>query len=94
MDFGLKGKTAVVTGSTAGIGFGIASALAAEGARVVVNGRTERGLRPLWSVSGSGPSQRISWALPVISATLPASKPSSSKFPRPTSWSTTWGFLR
>ena len=41
MDFGLKGKTAVVTGSTAGIGFGIASVLAAEGARVIVNGRTE-----------------------------------------------------
>lgn len=41
MDFGLKGKTAVVTGSAAGIGFGIASALAAEGARVVVNGRNE-----------------------------------------------------
>jgi NAD(P)-dependent dehydrogenase (short-subunit alcohol dehydrogenase family) len=42
MDLGLKGKTAVVTGSTAGIGFGIASALAAEGARVIVNGRTEK----------------------------------------------------
>lgn len=41
MDFGLNGRTAVVTGSTAGIGFGIASVLAAEGARVVVNGRTE-----------------------------------------------------
>jgi NAD(P)-dependent dehydrogenase (short-subunit alcohol dehydrogenase family) len=41
MDLGLKGKTAVVTGSTAGIGFGIASVLAAEGARVIVNGRTE-----------------------------------------------------
>jgi NAD(P)-dependent dehydrogenase (short-subunit alcohol dehydrogenase family) len=41
MDLGLKGKTAVVTGSTAGIGFGIASALAAEGARVIVNGRTQ-----------------------------------------------------
>src|SRR5260221_8637803 len=41
MDFGLKGKTAVVTGSTAGIGFAIAKALAAEGARVIVNGRTE-----------------------------------------------------
>lgn len=40
MDFGLKGKTAVVTGSTAGIGFGIAAALAREGAKVVVNGRT------------------------------------------------------
>lgn len=41
MDLGLKGKTAVVTGSTAGIGFGIASALVAEGARVVINGRTQ-----------------------------------------------------
>jgi NAD(P)-dependent dehydrogenase (short-subunit alcohol dehydrogenase family) len=41
MDFGLKGKRAVVSGSTAGIGFAIAAALAAEGASVVVNGRTE-----------------------------------------------------
>jgi NAD(P)-dependent dehydrogenase (short-subunit alcohol dehydrogenase family) len=41
MDLGLKGKTAVVSGSTAGIGFAIAAALATEGASVVVNGRTE-----------------------------------------------------
>jgi NAD(P)-dependent dehydrogenase (short-subunit alcohol dehydrogenase family) len=41
MDLGLRGKTAVVSGSTAGIGFAIAAALAAEGAKVVVNGRTE-----------------------------------------------------
>jgi NAD(P)-dependent dehydrogenase (short-subunit alcohol dehydrogenase family) len=41
MDFGLKGKRAVVSGSTAGIGLAIATALAAEGAKVVVNGRTE-----------------------------------------------------
>jgi len=41
MDLGLKGKLAVVSGSTAGIGFAIAEGLAAEGARVVVNGRTE-----------------------------------------------------
>jgi NAD(P)-dependent dehydrogenase (short-subunit alcohol dehydrogenase family) len=40
MDFGLKGKSAVVSGSTAGIGFAIAAALAAEGAHVIVNGRT------------------------------------------------------
>jgi NAD(P)-dependent dehydrogenase (short-subunit alcohol dehydrogenase family) len=41
MDLGLKGKIAVVSGSTAGIGFAIGSALAAEGAHVVLNGRTE-----------------------------------------------------
>jgi NAD(P)-dependent dehydrogenase (short-subunit alcohol dehydrogenase family) len=41
MDLGLRGKTAVVSGSTAGIGFAIAAALAAEGAGVVVNGRTQ-----------------------------------------------------
>ena len=41
MDLGLRGKTAVVSGSTAGIGLAIAAALASEGASVVVNGRTE-----------------------------------------------------
>jgi NAD(P)-dependent dehydrogenase (short-subunit alcohol dehydrogenase family) len=35
----LTGKTALVTGSTQGIGFAIAAGLAASGARVVVNGR-------------------------------------------------------
>jgi NAD(P)-dependent dehydrogenase (short-subunit alcohol dehydrogenase family) len=42
MDLQLKDKLALVTGSTAGIGFSIAQALAAEGARVIVNGRTEK----------------------------------------------------
>jgi NAD(P)-dependent dehydrogenase (short-subunit alcohol dehydrogenase family) len=41
MDLGLQGKLAVVSGSTAGIGFAIAATLAAEGAKVVVNGRTQ-----------------------------------------------------
>jgi NAD(P)-dependent dehydrogenase (short-subunit alcohol dehydrogenase family) len=41
MDLGLNGKVAVASGSTAGIGLAIAGALAAEGAEVVVNGRTE-----------------------------------------------------
>jgi NAD(P)-dependent dehydrogenase (short-subunit alcohol dehydrogenase family) len=40
MDLQLRGKRAIVTGSTAGIGFAIAEALATEGAAVVVNGRT------------------------------------------------------
>ncbi|MCS6766875.1 MAG: 3-hydroxybutyrate dehydrogenase [Candidatus Protistobacter heckmanni] len=34
----LRGKTAVVTGSTSGIGLGIAKALAAEGANIMLNG--------------------------------------------------------
>ena len=42
MNLGLEDKTAVVSGSTAGIGLAIATALAQEGANVVVNGRTER----------------------------------------------------
>ena len=41
MDLGLTGKLALVTGSTAGIGYAIAEALVREGARVVVNGRAE-----------------------------------------------------
>src|SRR5438445_3152266 len=41
MDLGLRGKIAVVSGSTAGIGLAIAAALAAEGAKIVVNGRTK-----------------------------------------------------
>ena len=45
MDLGIKGKLALVTGSTQGIGFAIARMLAAEGARVIVNGRREELIR-------------------------------------------------
>lgn len=41
MDLKLKGKVALITGSTAGIGRAIATLLAAEGAHVIVNGRSE-----------------------------------------------------
>lgn len=41
MDLQLKGKISLVSGSTAGIGYAIASALAGEGARVIVNGRSQ-----------------------------------------------------
>jgi NAD(P)-dependent dehydrogenase (short-subunit alcohol dehydrogenase family) len=41
MDFGLAGKRALITGSTAGIGFAAAVRLAREQARVILNGRTQ-----------------------------------------------------
>src|SRR5689334_11784589 len=41
MNLELDNKLAMVTGSAAGIGFAIAETLAMEGARVIVNGRTE-----------------------------------------------------
>jgi NAD(P)-dependent dehydrogenase (short-subunit alcohol dehydrogenase family) len=41
VDLRLTGKIALVTGSTAGIGFAIAKALASDGAHVYVNGRTQ-----------------------------------------------------
>lgn len=41
MDLGLKGKTALVSASTAGIGFSIAEQLAVEGVTVYINGRSE-----------------------------------------------------
>jgi len=41
MNYQLENKLALVSGSTAGIGLAIATSLAAEGAEVIVNGRTD-----------------------------------------------------
>ncbi|MDZ8185606.1 MAG: SDR family oxidoreductase [Nostoc sp. ChiSLP02] len=59
MDLKLHGKSALVTGSTAGIGFAIAQALAQEGAAVVVNGRSE---------------QRVAQAIAKIQQSVPEAK--------------------
>src|SRR5215472_1489789 len=53
MDLKLKAKTALVTGSTAGIGLAIATALAREGATVIVNGRTQERVDAAMRTSGA-----------------------------------------
>jgi NAD(P)-dependent dehydrogenase (short-subunit alcohol dehydrogenase family) len=59
MDLQLKGKTALITGSTGGIGYGIAKVLLNEGAQVIINGRTQgtvdRAIASLKQATGKAP---------------------------------------
>jgi 3-oxoacyl-[acyl-carrier protein] reductase len=54
MDLGLQGRTAAVAAGTAGLGLATATALAAEGVRVVVCGRDEARLNNALHVIGHG----------------------------------------
>ncbi len=53
MNLDLNGRSALVTGSTAGIGLAIATALAKEGAQVIVNGRTQKRVDEAMAASGA-----------------------------------------
>jgi NAD(P)-dependent dehydrogenase (short-subunit alcohol dehydrogenase family) len=59
MNLQLENKLALVSGSTTGIGFAIAKALAGDGARVIVNGRTDK---------------RVSEAISSLRAELPKAR--------------------
>jgi NAD(P)-dependent dehydrogenase (short-subunit alcohol dehydrogenase family) len=54
MKLALEGKRALVTGSTAGIGLAVATALAKEGATVIVNGRAQQRVNQAMRASASG----------------------------------------
>src|ERR1700674_5843564 len=60
MNLELEGKRALVTGSTAGIGYAIAEAPAREGANVIVNGRTEERVeQAIQSIRTSHPQGKV-----------------------------------
>jgi NAD(P)-dependent dehydrogenase (short-subunit alcohol dehydrogenase family) len=61
MQIDLSGKSAVITGSTAGIGLAIAKGLAASGASVVVNGRASSAVdKAIAGVNADAPSSKVS----------------------------------
>src|SRR5262245_21297774 len=69
MDLKLRGKRALVTGSTAGIGFAIAQGLARERAEVIVDGRTEqKGAEAVQCISSEVGSRAIGIAADLSSA--------------------------
>lgn len=60
MQIDLSDKLAIVSGSTAGIGFAIASGLAAAGATVVVNGRSQAAVdRAIAAIRNGQPDARV-----------------------------------
>lgn len=59
MNLHLTGKLALVSGSTAGIGHAIAAALAAEGARVIVNGRSQASVDAAVAQISAGPGCEV-----------------------------------
>jgi NAD(P)-dependent dehydrogenase (short-subunit alcohol dehydrogenase family) len=60
VDLRLTGKIAFVTGSTAGIGLAIGKSLAIEGAKVYVNGRTQKRVdAALAAIRSSAPNAKV-----------------------------------
>jgi NAD(P)-dependent dehydrogenase (short-subunit alcohol dehydrogenase family) len=75
MDLKLQNKSALISGSTKGIGFAIAALLAAEGARVIINGRTEAAVKEASNrIRGATPGARVHDFAGDLSAPEPAAE--------------------
>ncbi|WP_245587493.1 SDR family NAD(P)-dependent oxidoreductase [Cylindrospermum stagnale] len=65
MDLKLDGKSALVSGSTAGIGFAVAQALAQEGVSTIINGRTEARVAEAIASGAAKPNAKIQQTTPT-----------------------------
>ena len=75
MDLHLSDRLAFVSGSTKGIGFAIAQSLAREGARVIVNGRSEKSVAAaLQEIRGALPAARLEGFAGDLSSAAAAEK--------------------
>jgi hypothetical protein len=93
MDLQLEGKRALVTGSTAGIGFATAKGLAKEGAAVIVNGRsTKRVDEAVAALNKAGISELEGLAADLNRRGNSQGRLSASR--KAPFWSTTWASSR
>ena len=75
MDLKLQGKSALVSGSTKGIGFAIAALLAAEGAKVIINGRTGAAVQEaLGRIRAAVPQAKADGFAGDLSAAMPTAE--------------------
>jgi len=81
MNLKLENKLALVTGSTAGIGLAIATSLAREGTRVIVNGRTAgRVGQAMQTICTAQPDAKLE-ALPIDLSTADGASEAVRRFP-------------
>jgi NAD(P)-dependent dehydrogenase (short-subunit alcohol dehydrogenase family) len=90
MDLQLTNKVALVTGSTAGIGFAIGAGLAAEGAKVIINGRSETRVdEAIAMIRQKHPQARLAACAGDLSDAEAAQRVTNDFPTRSTFWSTT-----
>lgn len=68
MDLGIAGRSAIVCGASAGLGLGVAKALAADGARVLLAARSEERLKRSAEALAAATGGDVRWAVADVTA--------------------------
>ena len=75
MDLKLQDKSALISGSTKGIGFAVAALLAAEGAKVIINGRTQAAVNDAFDrIRATTPKAKLDGFAGDLSAASPTAE--------------------